>query len=165
MGDLKSKKVAYTTNRGRDGVGKQPQELFPGLYGLSNGVLGDKWVKVICRPTKATLILFPEMFATIVHQRRRVVFHCPVEQYLANKALTTSITFDIHVGILCHGNFNTQYCTALSAFQKAAIRHRPESCTRLRLAWTGGAGPGQAAEPGRGRWVCRGAHPMGGHHD
>ncbi|CAL8470993.1 g10535 [Coccomyxa elongata] len=46
VGDLKSKKVAYTTNRGRDGAGKQLQELFPGIYGLSNGVLGDKWVKV-----------------------------------------------------------------------------------------------------------------------
>ena len=53
VGDLNTNKVAYTTNRGRDD--KQPQELSPGLYGLSNGVLGDKWVKVSCRAIMATL--------------------------------------------------------------------------------------------------------------
>lgn len=46
VGDLKVNKVAYLTNRDRSGKGAQPRELPPGVYGISNGVLGDRWNKV-----------------------------------------------------------------------------------------------------------------------
>ncbi|EIE20160.1 DUF833-domain-containing protein [Coccomyxa subellipsoidea C-169] len=47
VGDLKAKSVAYLTNRGKIEELKHPQELPAGLYGISNGVLGDRWVKVV----------------------------------------------------------------------------------------------------------------------
>ncbi|KAK9901217.1 hypothetical protein WJX75_000794 [Coccomyxa subellipsoidea] len=46
VGDLKVNKVAYLTNRDRSGKDAQPRELPPGVYGISNGVLGDRWNKV-----------------------------------------------------------------------------------------------------------------------
>ena len=46
VGDLRSHSVAYLTNRGRTDSLKAPQALEPGVYGISNGVLGDPWVKV-----------------------------------------------------------------------------------------------------------------------
>lgn len=46
VADLVSSKVAYLTNRGKDAAGRCPLELEHRLYGLSNGVLQDKWPKV-----------------------------------------------------------------------------------------------------------------------
>ena len=46
VGDLRFHSVAYLTNRGRDDSLKAPRALEPGVYGISNGVLGDPWVKV-----------------------------------------------------------------------------------------------------------------------
>lgn len=46
VGDLQARSVAYLTNRGKVESLKQAQELPPGQYGISNGVLGDRWVKV-----------------------------------------------------------------------------------------------------------------------
>lgn len=51
VGDLKTRKLAYITNRGKDEALEQPQELAPGVYGISNGVLGDKWTKVLWTST------------------------------------------------------------------------------------------------------------------
>lgn len=46
VGNLRSHSVAYLTNRGSGNSSKGPQALEPGVYGISNGVLGDPWVKV-----------------------------------------------------------------------------------------------------------------------
>jgi uncharacterized protein with NRDE domain len=46
VGDLRARSLAYITNRGKAEALKRPQELPPGSYGISNGVLGDNWVKV-----------------------------------------------------------------------------------------------------------------------
>ena len=42
VGDFKERKLAYFSNRS----GASPQELQPGMYGISNGVLESKWPKV-----------------------------------------------------------------------------------------------------------------------
>lgn len=42
VGDLKLRKLAYFSNRS----GRAPEELPPGLFGISNGELGSQWPKV-----------------------------------------------------------------------------------------------------------------------
>lgn len=42
VGDFKLRKLAYFSNRS----GKAPEELAPGLFGISNGVLESHWPKV-----------------------------------------------------------------------------------------------------------------------
>ena len=47
VGDLSRRELAYLTNRGPRGVRGVPRRLGPGVYGLSNGVLGGEgWLKV-----------------------------------------------------------------------------------------------------------------------
>ena len=46
VADLVAGKMAYMTNRGKGAAGSGPMELEHRLYGLSNGVLQDRWPKV-----------------------------------------------------------------------------------------------------------------------
>ena len=46
VADLVAGKMAYMTNRGKGTAGNGPIELEQRLYGLSNGVLQDRWPKV-----------------------------------------------------------------------------------------------------------------------
>ena len=42
VGDFGTQKLAYLSNR----QGQRPEELAPGLYGISNGLLNSNWPKV-----------------------------------------------------------------------------------------------------------------------
>ena len=56
VGDLRAGSVAYLTNRGRIEALQGPKALEVGAYGISNGVLGDRWPKVhtACTATAAS---------------------------------------------------------------------------------------------------------------
>ena len=49
VGDLRGGSVAYLTNRGKSEELQGARALAPGVHGISNGVLGDRWPKV-CIP-------------------------------------------------------------------------------------------------------------------
>ena len=46
VADLVSGEMGYLTNRGKNAAGRGPLQLEHKLYGLSNGVLQDRWHKV-----------------------------------------------------------------------------------------------------------------------
>ena len=46
VGDLRTRRAAYVTNRGPEGACRGPRELPPGLHALSNATLGEGWPKV-----------------------------------------------------------------------------------------------------------------------
>lgn len=46
VGDLRTRRAAYVTNRGPEGACRGPRELSPGLHALSNATLGEGWPKV-----------------------------------------------------------------------------------------------------------------------
>ena len=49
VGDLRTGRAAYATNRGPEGAGRGPRELARGLHALSNATLDAAWPKARAR--------------------------------------------------------------------------------------------------------------------